>query len=223
MKRQIMVERELNINKSEWIPVKFGDIVDEIRESLTDPETAGIKRVIGLEHIEPENIHIKSWADISEGTTFTKRFRKGDVLFGRRRAYLRKAAIVDFDGICSGDIMVFRAKENIIPELLPFLVSSDTFFDYAVKHSAGGLSPRVKFRDLANLEFLLPPKEQQAQLAELLWAMDEVVEREVEMRESLNAFCESSFSGFIRAFRLFKCNWMGREDYKGCCTTPKRI
>ena len=66
-----------------------------------------------------------------------------------------------------------------MPELLPFVVNNEKFFDYAIKHSAGGLSPRVKFKDLANYEFLLPPKDQQAQLAKLLWAMDEVVEKEL--------------------------------------------
>ena len=59
------------------------------------------------------------------------------------------------------------------------------FFDYAIKHSAGGLSPRVKFKDLANYEFLLPPKDQQAKLAELLWALDEAVEKEKEALESI--------------------------------------
>jgi len=116
--------------------------------------------------------------NLEETTTFSKKFKKGDVLFGRRRAYLKKAALASFDGICSGDITVFRSKKNLLPELLPFIVNNEKFFDYAIKHSAGGLSPRVKFKDLANYEFLLPPKDQQAQLAELLWALDEVIERE---------------------------------------------
>jgi len=67
-------------------------------------------------------------------------------------------------------------------------VHNDKFFDYAVKHSAGGLSPRVKFKDLANYEFLLPPKDQQAKLAELLWAMDEVVEKEIENKDKYQVF-----------------------------------
>jgi type I restriction enzyme S subunit len=71
-----------------------------------------------------------------------------------------------------------EAKQGLLPELLPFLVCNDKFFDHAVKHSAGGLSPRTKFKDLANYEFLLPPKDQQAKLAELLWAADAMVENQ---------------------------------------------
>jgi type I restriction enzyme S subunit len=101
-------------------------------------------------------------------------------------------AFAEFDGICSGDIMVFQAKNDVLlPELLPFIVQSEGFFHCAVDTSAGSLSPRTKFNDLANYEFLLPPKEEQARLAELLWAADEVVEREKEVKESLNV-CRQS-------------------------------
>jgi type I restriction enzyme S subunit len=179
---EVQLKEELNLDKSDWTLVKFGDVVAEVRESTNDAAGEGLAHIVGLEHIDAENIHLRRSAGIDESTTFTKKFGVGDLLFGRRRAYLKKAAQAPFAGICSGDITVMRVKgKGLLPELLPFVVNNDKFFDYAVKHSAGGLSPRVKFKDLANYEFLLPPKDQQAQLAELLWAMDEVVEREREV------------------------------------------
>ena len=176
---------ELQLDKSNWKPVIFGDVAQEVRQSTKDPVAEGIERVVGLEHIEPECIHLREWASIEEETTFTKTFRKGHVLFGRRRAYLKKAAQAEFDGICSGDITVMEAKEDLLPELLPFLVCNDKFFDYAVQHSAGGLSPRTKFKDIANYEFLLPPKDQQAKLAELLWAADAAIQSSLSLKEKL--------------------------------------
>lgn len=178
---ETMLQEKLSIDKTNWTPTKFGDVVFEPKESAKDPAADGIEHVVGLEHIETENIHLRNSANLQESTTFTKRFAVGDVLFGRRRAYLKKAAQATFCGICSGDITVFRAKDNLLSNLLPFIVHNEKFFDYAIKHSAGGLSPRVKFKDLANYEFLLPPKDQQAKLAELLWAMDEVIESEKEV------------------------------------------
>jgi len=172
------VKETLMVDKTNWTPVKFGEVVFEPKENAKDIFNEGIEHVVGLEHIDSENIHLTRSGNLEETTTFSKKFKKGDVLFGRRRAYLKKAALASFDGICSGDITVFRSKKNLLPELLPFIVNNEKFFDYAIKHSAGGLSPRVKFKDLANYEFLLPPKDQQAQLAELLWALDEVIERE---------------------------------------------
>ena len=184
--------KNLNIDKSSWKPVKFGDVVVEPKETITDLAASGLEHIVGLEHIDTESIHLRRSAGIEESTTFTKRFAVGDVLFGRRRAYLKKAAQASFDGICSGDITVLRAKKNLLPELLPFIVNNDKFFDYAVKHSAGGLSPRVKFKDLANYEFLLPPKEQQAELAELLWVMDEVIEKDLAVLEKLTVLVTST-------------------------------
>lgn len=178
--------KELSIDKSGWTPVKFGDVVFEPKESVKDIIKAGIKHVVGLEHIDSEDIHLRRSAGIEDETTFTKKFSSGDVLFGRRRAYLKKAARAEFDGICSGDIIVMRAKqEQLIPELLPFIVNNDSFFDFAIEHSAGGLSPRVKFKDLANYEFLLPSKTQQTRLVKLLWAMDESIEADFAMLETL--------------------------------------
>jgi type I restriction enzyme S subunit len=176
---------DLRLNKSNWTLVKFGDVVAEPKEVCKNIIAEGIEHVVGLEHIDSGDLHLRKSATIEESTTFSKKFRKDDVLFGRRRAYLKKAAQAEFDGICSGDITVFRAKKDLSAALLPFIVNNDNFFDYAVKHSAGGLSPRVKFKDLANYEFLLPPKTEQARLAELLWAMDEVIEREKYVLEKL--------------------------------------
>lgn len=194
----------LNLDKSTWKKVKFGEVVVEPKETCKDIVLEGIEHLVGLEHIDSGDIHLRKSASTEESTTFTKKFRKGDVLFGRRRAYLKKAAKAEFDGICSGDITVFRAKkEKLLPELLPFLVNNDKFFDYAVKHSAGGLSPRVKFKDLANFEFLLPPKEEQAKLAELLWAMDDVIEKEKEVLESVNIIQRS----FFKKFSVPAKNW----------------
>lgn len=180
--------KNINIDKSDWQPVKFGDVVREIRESVKDPASQGIDRIVGLEHLETENIHLRNWDSIVKGTTFTRRFRKGQVLFGRRRAYLKKAALAEFDGVCSGDIIVMEAKENLNPKLLPFIVNNDNFFDFAVKTSAGSLSPRTKFQYLVEYEFLLPPKDQQEKIAELLWAANELFEKYFSMQYTLTNY-----------------------------------
>lgn len=194
--------KNLKIDKTNWVPVKFGDVVAEPRDTVKNIVSEGIEHVVGLEHIETENIHLRNSAGIEESTTFTKKFSKGDVLFGRRRAYLKKAAQASFSGICSGDITVFRAKKGLLPELLPFIVNNDKFFDYAIKHSAGGLSPRVKFKDLANYELLLPPKDQQAQLAELLWTMDDVIEKEFELLGNLEVALNTEIEKEIHGIEL---------------------
>ena len=149
---------------------KLGDIAFERKETCSvDKDNYPI---VGLEHIIPEQVILTEWDQGSENT-FTKFFRTGDVLFGRRRAYLKKAAVAPFDGICSGDITVIAAKEDILsPRLLPFIIQNDMLFDYAVKMSAGGLSPRVKWQNLKDFVVVLPDMEKQEELAEILWSME---------------------------------------------------
>ena len=150
--------------------VLLGDVAVEHKETCKGSKDG--YPIVGLEHLIPEEITLTAWDEGSENT-FSKMFRKGNVLFGRRRAYLKKAAVAPFDGICSGDITVIEAKpDRILPELLPFIIQNDDLFDFAVGKSAGSLSPRVKWEHLKNYEFELPDMEKQKELAELLWAMD---------------------------------------------------
>ena len=168
----------MTINTTSWKTYDFGNLACNLTVAVKDPLSEGYEKYVGLEHIEPGNIHIKSWGNVADGTTFTRVFQKGQVLFGKRRAYQRKAALAEFDGICSGDILVFAANaDSCLPELLPFIVQSDKFFDYAIKTSAGSLSPRTKFKDLAKLKFKLPSLTEQKHLADLLWSVDEAGEK----------------------------------------------
>jgi len=164
----------MTLDTSNWDKVVLGDIARSLTIATKDPLSEGFERYVGLEHIEPRNIHIKSWGNVAEGTTFTRVFRKGQVLFGKRRAYQKKAAMAEFDGVCSGDILVCEAIDGaVLPELLPFIVQSDRFFEYAIKTSAGSLSPRTKFKDLAKFAFKLPVKPiDQKRIADLLWSID---------------------------------------------------
>ncbi len=164
-------------DRSKWESVRFGDVVDLVSDTSRNPEAEGITRFIGMEHLEPGSLHIKTWGELVDGVTFTKRCRKGQVLFGKRRAYQRKVAIAEFDAVVSGDIYVFQAKEELLdPKLLPFLCMSERFFQFAVETSAGSLSPRTNWSHLKDFEFILPPLDQQRRIAELLWAVDEDVQ-----------------------------------------------
>ncbi len=161
-----------------WRMVRFGDVVRDVNEAERNPLEAGLERFVGLEHIEPENLHLKQWGLLADGEiSFTKRFRKGQVLFGKRRAYQRKVAVAEFGGICSSDILTFEPKANdLLPELLPFIVQSEGFFEHALGTSSGSLSPRTRWSQLQDYEFPLPPKDEQRRIAEILLAADNATE-----------------------------------------------
>lgn len=175
--------------KKNWEMVTFGEVSQEVRETEKEPIKNGIDEYVGLEHIESNDLHIYSRGVVAEGTTFTRKFTKGQLLFGKRRAYLRKAAVADFDGICSSDILVLKANQKkVLSEFFPFIVTNDRFFDFAVDESAGSLSPRVKYKDLAKFEFLLPPLEEQKKLADLLWAVDRLLQAYKELEKNIRVY-----------------------------------
>ncbi len=175
----ILEKIDLNqLDKSTWETFRFEEIAKRVSESV-DPNTTDLEIYVGLEHIDPEDIHIKRYGTPDDVSGGKLKCYPGDVIFGKRRAYQRKAAIVDFEGICSAHAFVFRANPKVIdPRLFPFFLHSDQFMHRAVDISVGGLSPTINWGDLKGQEFLLPPKAEQARLAELLWAMDEVIQKE---------------------------------------------
>ena len=171
--------------KPGWRRVKFGDVVRLSKARSQDPLADGIERYVGLEHLEPGDLRIRSWGSVADGVTFTSVFRPGQVLFGKRRAYQRKVAVADFSGLCSGDIYVLETKDAqvLLPELLPFICQTDAFFDHAVGTSAGSLSPRTNWTSLADFEFALPSIAEQVELVEVLRATEATIEAQVNAAE----------------------------------------
>lgn len=174
-----------NIDKDNWSIVRLGDVFTKQEEN--DKENAGERfdRFLKVDHMDAESLHIKRWSSQKKGDelnpTFYKIFRKGQILFPTRNPHLRRTALASFDGICGEKTLTLESnKELLNSEFIPFLFHSDSFYNHTTNAIVGSTNPHVRWRDVANYEFLLPPKEQQGQLAKLLWAMDEVIEKQVE-------------------------------------------
>jgi type I restriction enzyme, S subunit len=193
-----------NLDKSDWKTYRFDQIVKNVSERVEPGET-DLEIYIGLEHIDAESIHIKRFGQPSDVEGQKLKCYPGDVIFGKRRAYQRKASVVTAEAICSAHAFVLRANPEVIdPKLLPFFLHSDLFMHRAVDISAGGLSPTINWGVLKIQEFLLPPKEQQAELAELLWSMDEVIEKDLAVLEKLENCYTTINDG---EFSIQNSNW----------------
>lgn len=126
---------------------------------------------IGLEHLDSDSLFVTRWGADAAPTGEKLLMKKGDILFGKRRAYQRKVGIAPFDGIFSAHGMVLRPNEKVVDKnFFPFFISSDQFMERAVRISVGGLSPTINWKDLRVQEFDLPPLEEQRILADKLWA-----------------------------------------------------
>ena len=170
---------------------------DEIAINSTakkKPEESDRFCYIGLEHIEPGTFEISHWGADAAPVGEKLIMRKGDILFGKRRAYQRKVAIAPFDGIFSAHGMVLRPKEEVIcKEYFPFFLSSDQFMDTAIRISVGGLSPTINWKDLQQQEFDLPSLEEQRRLADKLWAAYELKEAYKKMIAATDEMVKAQF------------------------------
>lgn len=149
---------------------------------------------LGLEHLDSGSLKVTRFgsdvAPIGEKLVM----RKGDVLFGKRRAYQKKVAIAPFDGVFSAHGMVLRPREEVIDaRFFPLFISSDYFLDAAIKISVGSLSPTINWRDLKDLEFELPPLEEQRRLAAVLWAINETIESYKNLIKKTDELVKSQF------------------------------
>ena len=152
----------------------------EIAYNITDkkmPEPGDEELYIGLEHLDSGSLRVTRWGSEVELVGQKLVMQKGDILFGRRNTYLRRAAIAPHDGIFSAHGMIFRPNTAVIdPDYFPFFISSDYFMDAAIRISVGSLSPTVNWKTLKELEFFLPDLNQQRHTAELLSAANETKE-----------------------------------------------
>ncbi|WP_081042068.1 restriction endonuclease subunit S [Pseudomonas putida] len=181
---------------------RFGDICREIKATTRDPIAEGYCRYVGLEHLDSGSLKIKRWGSVAEDSpSFTRVFKKGQILLGKRRPYLKKCAVAEFDGICSGDIIVLEPKPSkIIPGLLRFIIQSDAFWRVAIATSSGSLSPRTKFSALASWEFTVDCSFAQEAILNLLVKSQEASEKLIDLQISSAENIRSLYLKFFKNY-----------------------
>jgi type I restriction enzyme S subunit len=192
----------MNKLKPGWKKVKFGDVVRQCKESV-DRDNNPFGRYVEGGHMDSDNIHIRRWGEFGAdyvGPAFHRIFRKGQVLYGSRRTYLKKVAVADFDGITANTTFVCETKDQSIfmQELLPFLMLTDSFTEHSIRESKGSTNPYINWPDIAKYEFPLPPLDEQKRIAEILWAADEVVEKWTEAYRQSESALSSTRSQILQ-------------------------
>ena len=206
---------------------KFEDIaINSTAKKL--PEPSDNEHYIGLEHLDSGNLYVTRWGADTAPIGEKLLMKKGDVLFGKRRAYQKKVGIAPFDGIFSAHGMVLRPKEDVIcKEFFPFFISSDYFLNEAIRISVGGLSPTINWKDLKEQVFDIPTIDEQRKLAakllaayrlkesykKLLAATDEMVKsRFIEMFEAtVHAYEEVPIIALCHSEDDIKCGPFGTQ------------
>jgi type I restriction enzyme S subunit len=187
-------QTEIGLLSEEWEITELGDVCQHRRE-LVEPEKNGVTRYVGLEHIDSGSPKLQRYGSDSEVRSSKSRFYAGDVLYGKLRPYLDKAVLAEWEGICSTDILVFKAfEERIIPEFLVHLLHTSNFLAHAINTTSGVNHPRTSWGDIKTFKFARPPLPEQRAIAHVLskiqaaaQAQAAIAERARELKRALMA------------------------------------
>lgn len=183
------------------ITAEFDEFCNIIKNSIINPQTSPFEYYVGLEHIESESLKIKNFGSPLDVKSNKYVFQSGQILFGRRRAYQRKLAIADVDGICSTDIFVLEHKPGkILRNYLPLFMQTEIFYERVLQHSDGSLSPRIKWKNLAKEKFSIPSQKTQKQIVEIISKIDESLEKSEFLIERLENLLLSTLNHFLNRY-----------------------
>ena len=183
------------------IEISLADIACEVRDPY-QPRNAESLPYIGLEHIQPNLLHLSGIGNSSDIQSTKKKFRRGDLLFGTLRPYLRKVVWAKFEGICSTDITVIRAKEPIDTAFLFYLIASSHFIDYATATSSGTNLPRAKWSILSTMDWPIPAQEKRRKIGAILSNYDDLIENNSRRIKILEEMAGTIYREWFVEFRF---------------------
>lgn len=191
-----------------WQKVKLGDITETSR-SRVDPQEFQELPYIGLKHVEKESMNLLGTAKGADYKSRCLKFESGDILYGRLRPYLNKLYIPDFDGLCSAEFITLTTSENVNPEFLQYILNSKDFVSFADRESTGD-RPRVKYSQISEYEFALPPKDTQK---EIVIKLEEYLTKIENGLDGLE-LCENKLSTYRKSLYAEAARGSLTKDYR---------
>ena len=171
---------------------KISDVAEEVKDRENNPSESKYDKFVGLEHYVSGDVEITHFGSTERLESAMKVFKAGDILIARRNVYLKRASTVSFDGLTSGDSIVLRAKDPTIARILPFVLNTDDFWNYADQYSDGTMSKRLSPKLLLAYEFDLPDDGLE-DFSDLLWAANETRNSYRELLRQTDELVKSQF------------------------------
>ena len=141
------------------------------------PAAGDVHPYVALEHLAQGRPALLGWSSAGSATSAKTVFYTGDILFGKLRPNLRKAAVAPFDGVCSTDILPLFGKDGLDSPYLLHLAQWSRLQWHAIATSSGTKMPRTSWKQLGEFTFLLPPLSEQRKIAAILSSVDDAIEK----------------------------------------------
>ncbi|QTC13076.1 DNA specificity domain-containing restriction modification system protein [Streptococcus equi subsp. zooepidemicus] len=153
----------------------------------------------------------------------TTAFQKGDILISNIRPYFKKIWLADKSGGCSNDVLVIRSDSNFSNRFLYYVLSSDTFFDYAVSTSKGTKMPRGDKSSIMKYTVPLFSLEEQELISDILKSYDEKIQLNKQINHHLAELIDAQFAHLLEDNELYKSTFSEIGEIVGGGTPSKKV
>ena len=136
----------------------------------------------------------------SKGTTTA--YKKDDVLVSNIRPYFKKTWSANYDGVCSNDVLVFRAKNTADANFLYYVLANDDFFVYSMATSKGTKMPRGDKASIMKYEVESFDLNTQRKIASILKPIDKKIELNNAINNNLEQQTQAIFKSWFVDFEL---------------------
>jgi len=162
----------------------LSDVVAPVNAKVTLGKDPG-KPYVGLENIPSRGSKLLSWEKAESSISTNSVFTAGDILFGKLRPNLRKCVAAQFDGYCSTDVLVLRAKDGIAPDFAVRVLQSETIGAAAERSAIGTKMPRTAWEHLSDAVVFCPDVTEQRKIAGVLDSLDVAIQKTEAIVEKL--------------------------------------
>jgi len=184
-----------------WEVKKLSAIAEDMRRNITKGQLVKPQPYVGLEHIPRRSLALDSWETASELGSNKLAFKKGEVLFGKIRPYFHKVSIAPFDGLCSADTIVIRARQPEHYAIVVGCVSSDEFVAHATATSNGSKMPRANWSVLEEYPVVIPTSAVASQFSAVvepaIWQMQTLIFQTANLRRTRDLLLPRLLSGQV--------------------------
>lgn len=199
----------------EWDIIEVGKLADSISD--THSFSKGQLIFLNTSDIFEGKILHQNYSCVKDLPGQAKKsIKKGDILFSEIRPANGRYALVNVDAddyVVSTKLMVIRSKKGVSTKYLyHFLTSKQTTaWLQHLAESRSGTFPQITFDQVSSLELKLPPSNIQSSIVEILDSLDDKIELNSKMNETLEETVRTIFKSWFVDFDPVVAKSEGRK------------
>ncbi|CAC9561849.1 Type I restriction-modification system, specificity subunit S [uncultured Gammaproteobacteria bacterium] len=210
-------QTEVGVIPDDWSKLELNDIFNISSKKFNPIVSSENKKCIELEHLSQNTGVLLGFTNSKEQLSIKNIFTKGQILYGKLRPYLRKYWQSEFSGVCSSEIWVLNNKKITNKYLFQFIQTNK--FNQVANVSTGSKMPRADWKYMSQIPFIIPPKQEQQKIADILTTWDNAINQQttlIEKKQQLKKglmqqllTAKTRFSEFSDDWEIVKLNNIG--------------